>query len=343
MHRFRIIDHRRNALRPERCGETVAIGPLGQADGVLRPDRGASGSQPRHRHEVTETARIAFRNPIAGRDLVLENLQLLDQDRRLHRVEASCQTKAHIVVFVGALAVNANAAQRLGKLVIIGKDGATIAEAAERFCREEAGRGRKSQRADPAALVARAKTLRGVIEHEQALGLRDLGDRIVVGALAEQVDRDHGPGLQAALLCRRDAAFERSGIHVEGCSIDIDEYWRRAGQRHGFAGRAERERRTQDGVPRADFPGHQHHQKRVGAARAAHDMLGAAEIRQGLLQHGHFRTVDEEAMAGHARDCLVNRCAEPATLRAEVIEGNGFWTHVLVHGALLGSNLLGSD
>ena len=181
---------------------------------------------------------------VAGRDLVLENLQLLDQDRRLHGVEASCQTKAHIVVFVGALAVNANAAQRLGKLVIIGKDGATIAEAAERFCREEAGRGRKSQRTDPAALVARTKTLGCVIEHEQALGLRDLGDRIVVGALAEQVDGDHGPGLQAALLRRRDATPERGGIHVVGCFIDIDENRRRAGQRHGFAGGAECKRWT---------------------------------------------------------------------------------------------------
>jgi hypothetical protein len=87
--------------------------------------------------------------------------------------------------------------------VIIGKDGAAIAEAAERLVVEEAGRGRKPKRADPAALVARAKTLRSVIEHEQALGLRDLGDRVVVGALAEQVDGDHGPWLQAALLRRR--------------------------------------------------------------------------------------------------------------------------------------------
>src|SRR5206468_6167873 len=112
-------------------------------------------------------------------------------------------------------------------------------------------------------------------------------------------------------------------------------YWRRAGQRHGFAGRAERERWTQDGVPRADLPGHQNHQQRVGAARAAHDMPGAAEIRQGLLQHGNFRTIDEEAMARHTRDRLIDRSAEPPALRGEVIERNGFWTRVMVHVALL--------
>jgi hypothetical protein len=38
--------------------------------------------------------------------------------------------------------VNADAAQRLGELVVIGKDGAAIAEAAERLGVEEAGRGR---------------------------------------------------------------------------------------------------------------------------------------------------------------------------------------------------------
>src|SRR5439155_25984838 len=132
-------DHRRNALRLQRCRKTIAIGALWQADGVLRPNRGASGSQPRHRHEVAETARIAPRDAVARRDLVLENLQLLDQDRRLPGAETPGQAKAHIVVFVGALAVNADAAQRLGKFVIIGKDGATIAEAAERLGGEEAG------------------------------------------------------------------------------------------------------------------------------------------------------------------------------------------------------------
>jgi hypothetical protein len=65
-------------------------------------------------------------------------------------------------------------------------------------------------------------------------------------------------------------------------------------------------------------------------------MPGAGEIRQRLFQHGHFRTIDEEAVARHTRDRLIDRCAEPPALRAEVIEGNGFWTHVLVHGALLG-------
>ena len=159
----------------------------------------------------------------------------------------------------------------------------------------------------------------------------------MVGALAEQVDRDHGPGLEAALLRGRDAALERGGIDVEGRLVDIDEHRRRADQRHRLAGRAEREGRAEHRVARADFLRHQHHQQRIGAAGAAHDMLGAAEMPQAPPPARDFRPVDELAMVEHAGDGLIDRFAEPPALRGDVDEGNGFWTHVLVHGALLGS------
>ena len=145
------------------------------------------------RHDIAEPARIALGDLVARGDLVLEDLQLLDQDRRLHGVEPPGQAEADIVVFVRALAVDANAAQRLGKLGIVGEDRAAVAEAAERLGREEAGRGGKAEGAEPAALVARAKTLRGVIEHEQALGFGDRADGVMVGALPEQIDRNNRP------------------------------------------------------------------------------------------------------------------------------------------------------
>ena len=43
------------------------------------------------------------------------------------------------------------------------------------------------------------------------------------------------------------------------------------------------------------------------------------------------------AFVPHAGNGLIDGFAEPAALRGDVDEGNGFWTHVLVHGALLGS------
>ena len=130
--------------------------------------------------------------------------------------------------------------------------------------------------------------------------------------------------------------FSDVGIHVEGRFVDIDEHRRRAGQRHGLAGRAERERRTEHRIAAADALGHQHHQQRIGAAGAGHDMLGAAEGRERGLELRHFRAVDELAMREHARDRLIDRFAEPAALRGDVDEGNGFGTQMLVHGALQG-------
>ena len=110
--------------------------PLRQPDGVLRPDRGAAAGEMRHGHDIAEAPRIALRDLVARGDLVLEDLQLLDQDRRLHGVEPPGEPETDIVVFVGALAVDADAAQRLGKFGIVGEDRAAVAEAAERLGRE---------------------------------------------------------------------------------------------------------------------------------------------------------------------------------------------------------------
>jgi hypothetical protein len=204
MHRFRIIDRGWNALRLQRRGETIAIGVLGQTDGVLRPDRGAAGGQTRHGHDIAEVPRIAFGDHIARDDLVLKNLQLLDQDGRLHGIEPRGEPEANIVVFVRTLAVDPDAAQRCGKFRIVGEDRPAIAKTAERLCREKTGRGRKPEGADAPTPVARAKALRGVIENKEPIALRDRGNRIMVGALPEQIDRDHGHRLEALLFRNSD-------------------------------------------------------------------------------------------------------------------------------------------
>ena len=162
----------------------------------------------------------------------------------------------------------------------------------------------------------------------------DRKDRIVVGALAEQIDRNDAARLQPEPFGGRDAALERGGIDIEGRLVDVDEDRRRADQGDGLAGRAEGEGRTQHGVAAADTLGHQHHDQRIGAARAGHDMLGAAVSGKRGLERGHFRAIDELAVRQHARDRLLHRRAEPAALGGDVDERNVFGAQLLVHGAL---------
>ena len=55
--------------------------------------------------------------------------------------------------------------------------------------------------------------------------LRKLGyAAVMIGALAEQIDRDHGLWLEAELLRRRNAARQRFRRHVEGGRFDVDQY-----------------------------------------------------------------------------------------------------------------------
>ena len=62
-------------------------------------------------------------------------------------------------------------------------------------------------------------------------------------------------------------------------------------------------------------------------------MFGATVFGERLLQRRHLRAADELAVGEHAADCLVDRFAEPAALRADIEEGHGFGGHVLVHDA----------
>src|SRR5436305_7945517 len=166
MHRLRVVDRGRNTLRLQRGSKAIAIAALRQADGVLRPHRATTAGEPRYGDNVAEPLAVAFRHVVTGGDFILEDLQLFDQDRGLHGVEPAREPEPNVIVFVRALAMNPDAAQRIGELVVVGEDRPAIAEAPERLGGKKAGRGSKGRRAEPTALVAGAKGLRGVIEHE---------------------------------------------------------------------------------------------------------------------------------------------------------------------------------
>ena len=94
-------------------GKAVAVDALGSRMVYCAQIEVQPLAQTRHGHDIAEAARIALGDLVARGDLVVEDLQLLEQDRGLHGVEPAGEAEADIVVFVGALAVHADAAQRV--------------------------------------------------------------------------------------------------------------------------------------------------------------------------------------------------------------------------------------
>ena len=141
--RLGVIDRGRNALRLQRGRERVAPAG-GKPDRVLRPDRGLILGDARHDRDVGKAGGVARGRRIARGDLVRKDLELLEQHRRLDRVEPRGEADARGIVFVAALAMHAEAAQPRGQIVVVGEDRAAVAIAAERLGRKEAGRGGRS-------------------------------------------------------------------------------------------------------------------------------------------------------------------------------------------------------
>ena len=137
----------------------------------------------------------------------------------------------------------------------------------------------------------------------------------MVGALAEQIDRDDAARLQPEPLGGRNAALERGGIDVECRFVDIDEHRRRAGQRDRLAGRAERKatdtaphRRgptplaistmTSASVPLAQATTCLAPQKAASAASSA--VTSGPLMNWQCVEHARHRLVDRTCQAGGA-------------------------------------------
>ena len=258
----------------------------------------------------------------AGGDLVGEDGQLFQQDRRLEGVEARIHADPDVVVLVLALAVDPQRSQQLGPPGIVGEDRAAVAVAAQRLGRKEAGGGPGGQGADRAAPVGGAEALGGVGQHHHALAPGDGGDGLVIGGMAEEVDRDHHPRLQAQSPGVADRRLQAGRVEGEVAGADIDEHRRRPGGRHHFGGGHEGEGGHEHRVARPDALGHQHQLQGVGAVGAAHALAGAAEGGEAALQLGDLRPHDEAAMAQHPLDRPGNPLAQAAALGVEIDEGD---------------------
>ena len=317
--RARIIDVGRHALRLHRRHESVAPRRR-HADRVLRPHRCAIGHDMGDRRHVAEAGVVALRHLLARRNLLFEDRQLLDQDRRLQRVEARIHADADIVVFVVALAVEAQRADEIGRRVIVGDDRAAVAVAAERLGGKETRGGEIADRPGAPALVGRAIALRRIADQRQPARLAEGLDRIVIRGLAEQVDRDHRARAQLRAFRRLDRQRQRGGVEIVGLLVDVDEHRRRAEPGHRLGRRGEGEGRADHRVARPQPDRHQRNADRVGAVGDADAVLRAAEGGELPFELADLRTQNVLPALDRAADRRIEPLAEPAALRFQVDE-----------------------
>ncbi len=193
MHRLRVIDRGRDALRLQRRGEGVAVGALGRRMVYCAHTEVQPRSHARHRRRGCRArARIARGDLVARRDLVVGRSSASRSGSRPAWCRAAPVRPSRTLSY---LSMPWPWTRMLRSVAASSSSSVKIAPPSPKQPSGLAGKKlvavASPKRAELAALVGGAETLRGVVEHEQALGLRDRGDRIVIGALAEQVDRDH--------------------------------------------------------------------------------------------------------------------------------------------------------
>lgn len=213
-----------------------------------------------------------------------------------------------------ALAMHPDLPACLGNRVVAGKDGAAIAVAAEGLAREETRASNVAQVAALAPLVFGAKTLGGILDHDQIVAVGDRIDLVHIGRLPVQADRHDGLGT------RGDCCFDLGGVNVAGIRLDIHEDRLGAEQHDDLGRRNEGERGRDDLVTRLDPHRHQTDQQGFGAAGHGDAVLGAGVGLELLLKLAHLRAHYVLAVLQHLVHALLDGVFEGAVLGLEVDE-----------------------
>ena len=205
-------------------------------------------------------------------------------------------------------------AHHLCERVVIREARTAVAVPAERFRRKEARAADRPERPGCAPAVRRTEALRGILDDRHAASRRDLGNRVIVSALTEQI---HG---HDRLRLVRERRLDQRRIDIERARIDVDEYGRRAGERDHPGRRNERERRRHHLVAGTDTERHQRDEQRIRAARHCDAMARSRERRETTLELRDLRTHDVLPVLQHCIDARTDRAGERRVLRLQIDE-----------------------
>src|SRR5688572_20329085 len=121
--------------------------------------------------------------------------------------------------------------ERSGQSLIVRRHQSAVAEAAQILGREEAETAHIGQQAGTTAILRCSDGLTGVFNDTNTPWLGDSVDRGHIGALSEQMHRNHRFGTWG------DCAFDLMGIDIKRIRVNVDEHWLGAESRNGSRGR----------------------------------------------------------------------------------------------------------
>src|SRR5439155_17160076 len=110
-----------------------------------------------------------------------------------------------------------------------------------------------------------AKALRAVTKNPKSFTRRNAFNRVIIGRLAEQIDRNDCGWPKASPAGTGDRYFEAFRIHVECVWPHVDEQRGRTHPGDWFRSRTKGKSRTENSVASSDFHRHEHEPQRISA------------------------------------------------------------------------------
>ena len=220
--------------------------------------------------------------------------------------------------------MDAEGADEVVDLIVIGKHRAAVAVAAQRLGREERGGGDASEGAGLFPVIFRAEALRRVLDEGKAVFLANRGDGVIVAGVAENVHRhDCFRGVFPLRQHCLDLPLKACGVKVVGVGGDVAENAHRA--EHGGRLRGGDEGHI-GGEHRVPLPHAQRHERKlegVGAVGTGDAVLAARKGGKLRFQFFDIFAADER---GGAEDILhidVDLTLEDGVLGFQVDELHG--------------------
>jgi len=259
---------------------------------------------------------LIFRRVVLARLAPAVEIGQLDRENsRLKRVET--EVAADVFVHIGAaLAVVAEDFEQLRLFGIVAGHHSAVAEAAEVLAREEREAAVVADRADAAALVLRTDRLAGVFDDDEVVLFGDRHDRVHIGGLAEEVDRNDRLG------ARRHFFLDLRRIDVVGRRVDVGEDRRRADPDDCADRRKEGEGRGDDFIAGPDPFDHQRDDERVGTAGHADREVAAAVGGDFGFEFLDLGAEDEILRIGDLRNFPKNLFLDRRVLRLQIQQRN---------------------